>query len=53
MHLNPKTIVGVKSRLIKLVKSLDFRPKLSNFNKIIKAIKHVTSFKKKIFMNVK
>ena len=53
MHLNPKTVVGAKSRPTKLVKSLDFRPRLPNFNKIIKVIENVTSLKGKIFVNVK
>ena len=53
MHLNPKTVVEVKSRSIKLVESLDFIPVLSNFNKVIKAIEHVTSLKEKIFVNDK
>ena len=51
--LNPKIVVGAKSRLTKLVKSLDFRPKLPNFNKVIQAIEHVTSLKGKIFVNIK
>ena len=53
MCLNPKTVVGAKSRPTKLVESLDFRPGLPNFNKVIQAIEHVTSFKGKIFVNVK
>ena len=53
MHLNPKTVVGAKSRPTKLVGSLDFRPGLSNFNKIIKAIENVTFLKGKIFVNIK
>ena len=53
MHLNPKTVVGAKLRSTKLVESLDFRPGLLNFNKVIKAIEHVTSLKGKIFVNVK
>ena len=47
------TVVGAKSRPTKLVRSLDFKPELSNFNKVIKAIEHVTSLKRKIFVNVK
>ena len=53
MHLNPKTVVGAKLRPIKLVESLDFRLRLSNFNKVIKTIENVTSLKGKIFVNVK
>ena len=53
MHLNPKTVVGAKLKPTKLVKSLDFRLELSNFNKIIKTIENVTSLKKKIFVNIK
>ena len=53
MCLNLKTIVGAKSRPTKLVESLDFKPELSNFNKVIQAIEHVTSLKGKIFVNVK
>ena len=53
MHLNPKIVVGTKSRPTKLVKLLDFKPGLPNFNKIIKAIENVTSLKGKIFVNVK
>ena len=53
MHLNPKTVVGVKLRPTKLVGSLDFRPGLSNFNKVIKVIEHVTFLKRKIFVNIK
>ena len=53
MHLNPKTVVGAKSRLTKLVGSLDFRLGLPNFNKVIKVIENVTSLKGKIFVNVK
>ena len=49
MCLNPKTIVRAKLRPIKLVKSLDFRPRLLNFNEVIKVIENVTSFKEKIF----
>ena len=52
-HLNPKTIVGVKSKPTKLVKSLDFRQGLLNFNKVIKVIENVTSLKGKIFVNIK
>ena len=51
--LNPKTVVGAKSRPTKLVESLDFRPGLPNFNKVIKAIENVTSLKGKIFVNIK
>ena len=43
VHLNPKTVVGAKSRPTKLVGSLDFRPGLPNFNEVIKAIENVTS----------
>ena len=53
IHLNPKTVVGAKLRSTKLVKSLDFRSKLPNFNKVIKAIENVTSLKGKIFVNIK
>ena len=53
MHLNPKTVVGAKSRPTKLVGSLDFRPGLPNFNKVIKVIENVTSLKGKIFVNIK
>ena len=53
MCLNPKTVVGAKSRPTKLVGSLDFRPELPNFNEVIKAIENVTSLKRKIFVNVK
>ena len=53
MCLNPKTIVGAKSKPTKLVGSLDFRPGLPNFNKVIQTIQHVTSLKGKIFVNVK
>ena len=53
MCLNPKTIVGAKSRSIKLVKSLNFRLKLSNFNKVIKVIENITFLKRKIFVNIK
>ena len=53
VHLNPKTVVGAKSRPTKLVGSLDFRLELPNFNEIIKAIENVTSLKGKIFVNVK
>ena len=53
MHLNPKTVVEAKSRPTKLVESLDFRPGLSNFNKVIKVIENVTSLKRKIFVNIK
>ena len=53
VRLNPKTVVGAKSRPTKLVGSLDFRPGLPNFNKVIKAIENVTSLKGKIFVNVK
>ena len=53
MRLNPKTVVGAKSRPTKLVRSLDFRPGLPNFNEVIKAIENVTSLKGKIFVNVK
>ena len=51
--LNPKTVVGAKLRPTKLVESLDFRPGLPNFNKVIKVIENVTSLKGKIFVNVK
>ena len=53
MCLNLKTIVEAKSRPTKLMGSLDFRPELSNFNKIIKTIENVTSLKRKIFVNIK
>ena len=53
MHLNSKTVVGAKSRPIKLVESLNFRLELSNFNEVIKAIEYVTSLKRKIFVNIK
>ena len=53
MCLNPKTVVGAKSRPTKLVESLDFRPGLPNFNKVIKVIENVTSLKGKIFVNIK
>ena len=53
MRLNPKTVVGAKSRPTKLVGSLDFRPGLPNFNEVIKAIENVTSLKGKIFVNIK
>ena len=53
MCLNPKTVVGVKSRPTKLVGSLDCRLGLPNFNKVIKAIENVTSLKRKIFVNIK
>ena len=53
MCLNPKTVVGAKLRPTKLVELLDFRLKLSNFNKIIKVIENVTSLKGKIFVNIK
>ena len=53
MCLNPKTVVGAKSRPTKLVKSLDFRLGLLNFNEVIKAIENVTSLKGKIFVNIK
>ena len=53
MHLNPKTVVGAKLKPTKLVGSLDFRPELPNFNKVIKVIENVTSLKGKIFVNVK
>ena len=53
MRLNPKTVVGAKSRPTKLVKSLDFRSRLPNFNEVIKAIENVTSLKGKIFVNIK
>ena len=53
MCLNPKTVVGAKLRLTKLVESLDFRSGLPNFNEVIKAIENVTSLKEKIFVNVK
>ena len=36
--LNPKTVVGAKSRPTKLVGSLDFRLGLPNFNEVIKVI---------------
>ena len=52
-HLNPKTVVGAKLKPTKLVGSLDFRLGLPNFNEVIKAIENVTSFKGKIFVNVK
>ena len=52
-HLNPKTVVGAKSRPTKLVGSLDFRLGLPNFNEVIKAIENVTSLKGKIFVNIK
>ena len=51
--LNPKTVVGAKSRPTKLVESLDFRPELPNFNKVIKVIENMTSLKGKIFVNIK
>ena len=51
--LNPKTVVGAKLRPTKLVGSLDFRPRLSNFNEVIKVIENVTSLKRKIFVNIK
>ena len=51
--LNPKTVVGAKSRPTKLVGSLDFRLGLPNFNEVIKAIENVTFLKGKIFVNVK
>ena len=51
--LNPKTVVGAKLRLTKLVESLDFRLGLPNFNKVIKVIENVTSLKGKIFVNIK
>ena len=53
MHLNPKIVVGAKLRPTKLVRSLDFRPGLPNFNEVIKEIENVTSLKGKIFVNVK
>ena len=53
MCLNPKTVVGAKSRPTKLVGSLDFKPRLPNFNKVIKAIENVISLKGKIFVNIK
>ena len=53
MCLNPKTVVGAKLRPTKLVKSLDFRPGLSNFNEVIKVIENKTSLKRKIFVNIK
>ena len=53
MCLNLKTVVGAKLRPIKLVESLDFRPRLPNFNEVIKAIENVTSLKEKIFVNIK
>ena len=37
----------------KLVESLDFKPRLPNFNEVIKAIENVTSLKEKIFVNIK
>ena len=51
--LNPKIVVEAKSRSTKLVKSLDFKPRLLNFNKVIKVIENVTSLKGKIFVNIK
>ena len=53
MYLNPKTVVGAKLRLTKLVGSLDFRSRLPNFNKVIKTIENVTTLKGKIFVNIK
>ena len=53
MCLNPKTVVEVKLRPTKLVELLDFKLRLSNFNEIIKTIEHMTSFKEKIFVNIK
>ena len=53
MYLNSKTVVGAKSRSTKLVKLLDFKPKLPNFNKVIKVIENITFLKKKIFVNIK
>ena len=53
MCLNPKTVVGAKLRPTKLVKLLDFRLGLLNFNKVIKAIENITSLKGKIFVNIK
>ena len=53
MCLNPKIVVGAKLRPTKLVKLLNFKLKLPNFNKVIKAIENVTSLKRKIFVNVK
>ena len=53
MRLNPKTVVGAKLRPTKLVGSLDFRLRLSNFNEVIKAIENMTSLKGKIFVNIK
>ena len=49
VYLNPKTVVGAKLRLTKLVESLDFRLGLPNFNEVIKMIENVTSLKGKIF----
>ena len=53
IHLNLKTVVGAKSRPTKLVELLDFKPRLLNFNKVIKVIENMTSLKRKIFVNVK
>ena len=35
------------------MKSLDFKLKLPNFNKIIQVIENITSLKEKIFVNIK
>ena len=51
--MNPKTIVGAKLKSTKLVKSLNFKPGLLNFNEVIKAIENVTSLKRKFFVNIK
>ena len=53
MCLNPKIVVGAKLKPTKLVRSLDFRLELPNFNKVIKVIENVTSLKGKIFVNIK
>ena len=53
MCLNSKTVVEAKLKPIKLMKSLDFKLGLPNFNEVIKAIEHITSLKGKIFVNIK